>query len=95
MNGGARQCRAHGNELWRTAKSWRTEASLPHGKEVAHGSDGNALPCSPCMRTAKMALPSMTLPGNLCREYTHGKTVAVRIGIFVVQSGARQSPAFP
>jgi hypothetical protein len=27
MNGGARQCRAHGNELWRTATSGRTAAA--------------------------------------------------------------------
>jgi hypothetical protein len=96
---GARQCRAHGKDLWRTAKNWRTAASLPHDKGVAHGIDGNArqrpLPCIPCTRTAKMALPSKTLPGNLCREGTHGKAVAVRIGLFAVQSGARQRLAFP
>jgi hypothetical protein len=41
------------------------------------------------MRTTKMALPSKTLSCSLCREFTHGKTVAVRIGVFAVQNGAR------
>jgi hypothetical protein len=32
---------------------------------------------------------------DLCRGLTHGKEIAVRIGSFPVQTGARQKLAFP
>jgi hypothetical protein len=90
---GARQSNGARQRWQRTAKRERTAAL------AAHGRDGDArqraLPCIPCMRTAKVALPSKALPCKLCRECTHGKAVAVRIGLFAVQSFARQRLLFP
>jgi hypothetical protein len=72
---------------------------MPHGKEIPHGSEAHARQRSACtakgfavqdMRTAKKSLSSVSLPGNLCRECTHGKAVAVHLGPFAVRSAARQ-----
>ncbi|KAK1682938.1 hypothetical protein QYE76_043786 [Lolium multiflorum] len=89
----ARQCRGARQPPCRTAKKPRTAEMLTHGS-VGHARQ-RSLPCRFCMRTAKTALPSNTLPCTLCRECTHGKAVAVHTGVFAVQSGARQSHAFP
>jgi hypothetical protein len=75
-----------------------------HGKEGAHGSVGSAR--QRWRRTAKGfavhslhahgkgGFPSKPLPCKLCRECTHGKAFAVRIGLFAVQSLARQRLLF-
>ncbi|KAK1609297.1 hypothetical protein QYE76_032970 [Lolium multiflorum] len=73
---------AHGNVTARqsharTATFCRT-AKYGRGKEQAHG---NGL-CRAMARTATLPLPSLDLPGSLCRACAHGKAFVVRIAAF-------------
>jgi hypothetical protein len=89
----ARQRTRARQSIQRTATQCRTAQTLAHGRELS--ARQRALPCKTSTRTATLALPSLPLPGKLYRAHAHGKAFAVRIGVFAVQSGARQRPVLP
>jgi hypothetical protein len=102
----ARQRTALGKGAQRTTKKSSTAKASAHGKVLKHGKEekrtatfaghGKGLSRAYTVeRTAKVALPFVTLPWARCRASTHGKDFAVSFDAFAVPQPHTATPLFP